>query len=87
MDEPTVGLHAEDVKKLLDVINKLVLSGHTVLVVEHNMDVIKSADYVIDLGPEGGDKGGHIVVQGTPEEVAECKKSHTGKYLKKSLGL
>ena len=87
LDEPTVGLHAEDVKKLLDVINKLVLSGHTVLVVEHNMDVIKSADYVIDLGPEGGDKGGHIVVQGTPEEVAECKKSHTGKYLKKSLGL
>jgi excinuclease ABC subunit A len=87
LDEPTVGLHAEDVKKLLDVINKLVLSGHTVLVVEHNMDVIKSADHVIDLGPEGGDKGGHIVVQGTPEEVAECKKSHTGKYLKKSLGL
>jgi len=87
LDEPTVGLHAEDVKKLLDVINKLVLSGHTVLVVEHNMDVIKSADHVIDLGPEGGDKGGHIVVQGTPEEVAECKKSHTGKYLKKALGL
>jgi len=87
LDEPTVGLHAEDIKKLLDVINKLVLSGHTVLVVEHNMDVIKSADHVIDLGPEGGDKGGHIVVQGTPEEVAECKKSHTGKYLKKALGL
>jgi len=87
LDEPTVGLHAEDVKKLLDVINKLVLSGHTVLVVEHNMDVIKSADHVIDLGPEGGDEGGHIVVQGTPEEVAECKKSHTGKYLKKALGL
>jgi len=85
LDEPTVGLHAEDVKKLLDVINKLVLSGHTVLVVEHNMDVIKSADHVIDLGPEGGDKGGHIVVQGTPEEVAQCKKSHTGKFLKKVL--
>ncbi len=86
LDEPTVGLHAEDVKKLLDVINKLVLSGHTVLVVEHNMDVIKSADHVIDLGPEGGDKGGHIVVQGTPEEIAECKKSYTGKFLKKVLG-
>ncbi|GJM17357.1 MAG: UvrABC system protein A [Thermodesulfobacteriota bacterium] len=85
LDEPTVGLHAEDVKKLLDVINKLVLSGHTVLVVEHNLDVIKSADHVIDLGPEGGDKGGNIVVQGTPEEVAECKKSHTGKFLKKAL--
>ena len=87
LDEPTVGLHAEDVKKLLDVINKLVLSGHTVLVVEHNLDVIKSADHVIDLGPEGGDKGGNIVVQGTPEEVADCKKSHTGKFLKKVLNL
>jgi len=87
LDEPTVGLHAEDVKKLLDVINKLVQSGHTVLVVEHNLDVIKSADHVIDLGPEGGDKGGHIVAQGTPEEVADCKKSYTGKYLKKALGL
>ncbi len=87
LDEPTVGLHAEDVKKLLDVINKLVLSGHTVLVVEHNLDVIKSADHVIDLGPEGGDKGGNLVVQGTPEEVAECKKSHTGKFLKKVLNV
>lgn len=85
LDEPTVGLHAEDVKKLLDVINKLVLSGHTVLVVEHNLDVIKSADYVIDLGPEGGDKGGQIVAQGSPEEIAQCKKSHTGKFLKKYL--
>lgn len=87
LDEPTVGLHAEDVKKLLEVINKLVLSGHTVLVVEHNLDVIKSADHVIDLGPEGGDKGGQIVVQGTPEEVADCKKSHTGRFLKKVLKL
>ena len=87
LDEPTVGLHAEDVKKLLDVINKLVLSGHTVLVVEHNLDVIKSADHVIDLGPEGGDKGGNLVVQGTPEEVAECEKSHTGKFLKKVLNV
>ncbi len=85
LDEPTVGLHAEDVKKLLEVINKLVLSGHTVLVVEHNMDVIKSADHVIDLGPEGGDDGGYIVAEGTPEEIAECKKSHTGRFLKKVL--
>ena len=85
LDEPTVGLHAEDVKKLLDVINKLVLSGHTVLVVEHNLDVIKSADHIIDLGPEGGDAGGNIVAEGTPEEIAQCKKSHTGKFLRKVL--
>ncbi len=87
LDEPTVGLHAEDVKKLLDVINKLVLSGHTVLVVEHNLDVIKSADHIIDLGPEGGDAGGHIVAQGTPEEISQSKKSHTGRFLKKVLNL
>ena len=80
-----MGLHAEDVKKLLDVINKLVYAGNTVLVVEHNMDVIKSADHVIDLGPEGGDAGGEIVVQGTPEEVAGEPGSYTGKYLKEAL--
>ncbi len=85
LDEPTVGLHAEDVRKLLDVINRLVLAGNTVLVVEHNVDVIKSADYVIDLGPEAGDAGGYIVAAGTPEEVAEAKSSYTGKYLKKAL--
>jgi excinuclease ABC subunit A len=85
LDEPTVGLHAEDVRKLLDVINKLVLAGNTVLVVEHNLDVIKSADYVIDLGPEGGDEGGYIIARGTPEEVAESDKSHTGRYLRQSL--
>ncbi|MGE0367969.1 MAG: excinuclease ABC subunit UvrA [Candidatus Dadabacteria bacterium] len=85
LDEPTVGLHAEDVRKLLDVINRLVLAGNTVLVVEHNVDVIKSADYVIDLGPEAGDAGGYIVASGTPEEVAEAKSSYTGKYLKKAL--
>jgi len=85
LDEPTVGLHAEDVKKLLEVINKLVLAGNTVLVVEHNLDVIKSADYVIDLGPEGGEEGGYIVAEGTPEQVAKAPKSHTGRYLKQAL--
>ena len=85
LDEPTVGLHAEDVKKLLEVINKLVLAGNTVLVVEHNLDVIKSADYVIDLGPEGGDEGGYIIARGTPEEVAKSDKSHTGRYLRQAL--
>ena len=85
LDEPTVGLHAEDVKRLLEVINKLVLAGNTVLVVEHNLDVIKSADYVIDLGPEGGDEGGYVVAQGTPEDVAASGKSHTGRYLKQAL--
>ena len=87
LDEPTVGLHAEDVKKLLEVIDKLVYAGNTVLVVEHNMDLIKSADYVIDLGPEGGEAGGNIVAEGTPEEVASSKKSYTGKYLKDALSL
>ncbi len=85
LDEPTVGLHAEDVRKLMDVINRLVLAGNTVLVVEHNVDVIKSADYVIDLGPEAGESGGYVVASGTPEEVAEAKESYTGKYLKKAL--
>ncbi len=85
LDEPTVGLHAEDVRKLLEVINKLVLAGNTVMVVEHNLDVIKSADYVLDLGPEGGEEGGYIIARGTPEEVAESDKSHTGKYLRQAL--
>jgi excinuclease ABC subunit A len=85
LDEPTVGLHAEDVRKLLEVINKLVLAGNTVLVVEHNLDVIKSADYVLDLGPEGGDEGGYIIARGTPEEVAKSDKSHTGRYLRLAL--
>jgi len=85
LDDPTVGLHAEDVKKLLDVINKLVYAGNTIILVEHNMDVIKSADYVIDLGPEGGEAGGNIVAEGTPEEVAESAESYTGKYLKEAL--
>lgn len=81
LDEPTTGLHFEDIKKLLVTINRLVDSGNTVLIIEHNLDVIKTADYIIDLGPEGGDKGGEIVASGTPEEVAKSKMSHTGKAL------
>ncbi len=87
LDEPTTGLHFDDINKLLDVLNRLVNKGNTVLVIEHNLDVIKSADWVIDLGPEGGDKGGRVIAEGTPEKIAKCAKwSYTGKYLKKFLG-
>ncbi len=85
LDEPTTGLHFDDIKKLLDVLNKLVDSGNTVLVIEHNLDVLKCADYIIDLGPEGGDEGGEVITLGTPEEVAKCKSSHTGVALKEVL--
>jgi len=85
LDEPTTGLHFDDVKRLLHVLNQLVDKGNTVLVIEHNLDVIKSADWVVDLGPEGGDKGGEIVAEGTPREVAKMKKSYTGQFLKKML--
>ena len=85
LDEPTTGLHTADVHKLIDVLQQLTDQGNTVLVIEHNLNVIKSADYIIDLGPEGGDGGGTIVAVGTPEEVAKCDKSYTGKYLKKYL--
>ncbi len=85
LDEPTTGLHSADVEKLLEVLQRLVDAGNTVLVIEHNLDVIKSADYIIDLGPEGGDNGGQVVATGTPEEVAKVKKSYTGQYLKKVL--
>ena len=85
LDEPTTGLHMYDVQKLLDVLQKLVDAGNTVLVIEHNLDVIKTADHLIDLGPEGGDGGGRIVAEGTPEEVAACEDSFTGQYLKKVL--
>ena len=84
-DEPTTGLHMHDVKRLISVFNKLVAKGHTVIVIEHNMDVIKCADHIIDLGPEGGDKGGSLVCAGTPEEVANCPNSYTGKFLKSKL--
>ncbi len=85
LDEPTVGLHFEDVRKLVEMLQKLVTQGNTVLVIEHNLDVIKNADWVIDMGPEGGDKGGEIVAAGTPEEVARRAGSYTGKYLRKVL--
>ena len=85
LDEPTTGLHFEDIKVLMSVLNKLVDKGNTVLIIEHNMDVIKMADYVIDMGPEGGDRGGQIVCQGTPEEVAKCGESYTAKYLSLEL--
>ena len=85
LDEPTTGLHTDDVRKLLEVLQRLVDSGNTVVVIEHNLDVIKCADHLIDLGPEGGDGGGTIVCTGTPEEVAACERSYTGRYLKKML--
>jgi excinuclease ABC subunit A len=86
LDEPTTGLHFEDVRKLLDVLNRLVDQGNTILVIEHNLDVVKSADWVIDLGPEGGEGGGRIVAQGTPEDVARAKASYTGQFLAEVLG-
>ena len=84
-DEPTTGLHFHDIKKLLKSFNALIKKGHSVIVIEHNMDLVKCADYVIDLGPEGGENGGHLVAFGTPEEVAKNKKSYTAKYLKEKL--
>ena len=86
LDEPTIGLHYEDVKKLIEILQELVNRGNTVMVIEHNLDLIKCTDYIIDIGPEGGQNGGQIVAKGTPEEVAESKKSHTATYLKKILG-
>jgi excinuclease ABC subunit A len=85
LDEPTTGLHFQDIQHLLDVLNKLVDRGNTVLVIEHNMDVIKSADHIIDLGPEGGTGGGQILFEGTPEAMAKIKNSHTAKFLKIEL--
>src|SRR5262249_16109559 len=85
LDEPTTGLHFADVHKLLDALHRLVATGNTVLIIEHNLDVIKTADWVIDLGPEGGDGGGRIVAEGTPEDVAAVPASHTGRNWKKLL--
>ncbi|MCH7873084.1 MAG: excinuclease ABC subunit A, partial [Planctomycetes bacterium] len=85
LDEPTTGLHFVDVRRLLQVLHDLVDKGNTVIVIEHNLDVIKTADWVIDLGPEGGDAGGRIIVEGTPEDVARCELGHTGRYLKPKL--
>jgi excinuclease ABC subunit A len=85
LDEPTTGLHFADIKMLLTVLQELVAAGNTVVVIEHNLDVIKTADYIIDMGPEGGDEGGRIVAEGTPEEVAKNPASHTGRFLKQEL--
>jgi excinuclease ABC subunit A len=85
LDEPTTGLHSADVHKLTEIMQRLAEGGNTIVVIEHNLDVIKSSDYIIDLGPEGGDEGGEIVALGTPEEISENEKSYTGKYLKKYL--
>ena len=85
LDEPTTGLHAADVHKLIEVLQRLVEAGNTVLVIEHNLDVIKTADHIIDLGPEGGDGGGYVVASGTPEDVAQVAESFTGQYLKQYL--
>ncbi|MDD7104597.1 MAG: hypothetical protein PUI30_07090, partial [Bacteroidales bacterium] len=86
-DEPTTGLHFHDIKRLLSAFDALIRRGHSVLVIEHNLDVIKCADHVIDLGPEGGHKGGDIVAAGTPEDIARCERSLTGQYLKPILGI
>jgi excinuclease ABC subunit A len=85
LDEPTTGLHFDDINMLLKVLNRLVEKGNTVIVIEHNMDVIKTADWIIDLGPEGGDDGGTIVAEGTPEKLANDEKSYTGQFLKREL--
>ena len=85
LDEPTTGLHTHDVKKLLEVLQRIVENGDTVIVIEHNLDVIKSADYIIDIGPEGGDEGGTIIASGTPEQIIKVENSYTGQYLKKVL--
>lgn len=85
LDEPTTGLHFEDVRKLIEILRRLSQGGNTVVVIEHNLDVIKTADYIIDMGPEGGDGGGTVIAKGTPEEVAESEMSYTGKYIRKYL--
>jgi len=87
LDEPTTGLHFDDIKKLLEVLERLVEARNTVIVIEHNPDVIKSADYIIDLGPEGGEEGGEVVAKGTPEKIAQVESSYTGKLLKKVLAI
>ena len=84
-DEPTTGLHFDDIAKLLKAFDRLISTGGTVLTIEHNLDVVKCADWVIDMGPEGGDKGGEIVVEGTPEEIARSQRSYTGKFLRANL--
>lgn len=84
-DEPTTGLHFNDIKTLMDSFDRLIEKGHTVVIIEHNLDVVKCADHVIDIGPEGGEAGGNLVACGTPEQVAACPESYTGRYLKAKL--
>ena len=86
LDEPTTGLHSHDIKKLLEILQAFVNTGNTVVVIEHNLDVIKTADHIIDMGPEGGINGGEIIAEGTPEKVAENSKSYTGNFIKELLG-
>ena len=85
LDEPSTGLHSHDVKNLINIIQKLVDNGNTAVIIEHNLDIIKNADYIIDLGPEGGKRGGEVIGTGTPEEITKVKQSYTGKFLKKVL--
>jgi excinuclease ABC subunit A len=85
LDEPTTGLHMDDVSRLVHVLQRLTDAGNTVLVIEHNLDIIKTADYIIDLGPEGGDGGGQVIARGTPEQVSQVEESYTGQFLKKGL--
>lgn len=85
LDEPTTGLHIADVHRLVDILQRLVDTGNTILVIEHNLDLIKTADYIIDLGPEGGERGGEVVAVGTPEQIVKNERSYTGKFLKKYL--
>ena len=85
LDEPSIGLHYDDIDKLIQILNKLVDKGNTVVLIEHNLDIVKSADYILDIGPEGGIGGGSLVASGTPEQVAQNKASYTGQYLKKVL--
>jgi excinuclease ABC subunit A len=85
LDEPTTGLHFADIQKLLEVLDRLVVAGNTIVIIEHNLDVIKTADYIIDLGPEGGARGGEVIATGSPEEVARVTRSYTGQFLRKLL--
>ena len=87
LDEPTTGLHTADVKRLVEILQRLADAGNTLVVIEHNLDLIKTADHIIDLGPEGGDGGGQVIAVGTPEEVARCEASYTGSFLRKKLGM
>lgn len=85
LDEPTTGLHVDDVSRLIDILQRLVDTGNTIIVIEHNLDLIKTADHIIDLGPEGGENGGEIIATGTPEQICKNDRSYTGKFLKKAL--